>query len=258
MVTSLAVPSDKPGLSWGDRLRRVTPIVAAVWLLNFSGCPGPEGIESGTLYKRDVSKGIHDTAPVRGAKQVLALHLEGDAFPCSSCHEGFVGDQGTQALEDQHKDIVFDHGANSSCLNCHNAKNSDTYVDYAGNEIPGDQPTKLCAKCHGPQTREWEYGIHGRTNGHWDAKFGDQVKLDCVQCHDPHKPHFAQMVPRTRPRLSRFQPLPLRVEQPSPPAPPAADAPQKPAEAAATALEATAATVDLAQPTTEGAQSHAN
>lgn len=173
------------------------------------GCPGTdEGTPAAPLYTRDVSAGIHNIAAVRNATKELALHRDGDSFPCSSCHEGFDGDMGQLALEDEHKDITFDHGANSSCLNCHNAKNSEAYVDYAGNDIPGDEPTKLCAKCHGPQYREWESGIHGRTNGHWDAKLGEQVKLDCIQCHDPHKPRFALMAPLHPPRLTRFDPEP--------------------------------------------------
>lgn len=189
--------------------RSLTLLALLPTLCLMPGCPGPGSAAAPVpLFKRDVSGGIHDIAPVRSVPAELALHRDGDAFACSSCHEGFDGDMGQLALEDEHKDISFDHGANASCLNCHSPKNSDAYVDYAGNDIPGNEPTKLCAKCHGPQFREWENGIHGRTNGHWNAKFGEQIKLDCTQCHDPHKPRFAQMVPLHPPRLTRFDPEP--------------------------------------------------
>lgn len=193
------------GVFGSVRWRKGAFIVSLVLLTFSSGCPTvASSAHRDAIYKRDVGKGIHDTTPVRGEMKPLALHQDGDAFPCSSCHDGFTGDQQKAALENTHQNISFDHGSNSSCFNCHNQKNSDAYVDYSGNEIPGDQPGKLCAKCHGPQTREWEHGVHGRSNGHWDAKFGDRVRLECVQCHDPHKPRFALMAPRPAPRITRF------------------------------------------------------
>ena len=104
-----------------------------------------------------------------------------------------------------HANIDFDHGMNSRCLNCHNANNPDTFINHDGSEIPSDQPSDLCWKCHGPQHRDWVIGIHGRTNGHWAPQFGEQHKLDCIQCHDPHKPHFPMMAPDPSPVLTRFE-----------------------------------------------------
>ena len=66
--------------------------------------------------------------------------------------------------------------------------NADAYDNFGDAEIPGDQPTMLCAKCHGPHYREWGLDVHGRVNGHWGAEWGEQRKLDCIQCHDPHDP----------------------------------------------------------------------
>lgn len=157
------------------------------------------------LYVRDVSWGIHDTAAVRGEVRELALHRDGDAFTCSTCHEGFTGELNEEALQGEHSDLKFDHGLNLRCLNCHHPENSDVYVDHDGSEIPADQPTRLCAKCHGPHYREWTLGVHGRINGFWSAQFGEPVKLECVQCHDPHKPAFDPMEPQRAPVLTRFQ-----------------------------------------------------
>ena len=119
----------------------------------------------GPLYQRDVSAGLSDTTPVRGPLRSLRLHRDGDEFECTTCHDGFEGEQTEAALQDEHKDITFDHGLNLRCLNCHNPKNCQTYVNHDGAEIPADQPTRLCAKCHGPLYREWQLGIHGRVNG---------------------------------------------------------------------------------------------
>lgn len=163
---------------------------------------------SAALYNRDVSQGINDVVPMRGTPGPLAFHLDGDDFPCSTCHEGFEGGLGQQALEDQHSNITFQHGLNVECLNCHNPKNADAYVYHDGSEIPGDEPTRLCAKCHGPHYREWNMNVHGRVMGSWGPEQGPQQRLDCIQCHDPHHPRFPEMAPESPPVLTRFEKAP--------------------------------------------------
>ena len=164
----------------------------------------PEAKAPPALYERDVSGGIHDTTPIRGERGPLRLHRDGDAYECSMCHEGFAGDLGDAALEGEHADITFDHGLNLFCINCHHPGNSDVFVHHDGSEIPGDEPTRLCAKCHGPHFREWTLDVHGRVSGHWAASQGEQTKLDCIQCHDPHRPKFPPMAPEPPPVLTRF------------------------------------------------------
>lgn len=162
-------------------------------------------VQADSLYKRDVSAGLFPNEPVRGELKPLAIVMEGDAYACSMCHEGFVGDSTQAALEGQHANIEFDHGRNLRCLNCHNPANSDTYVNHDGSEIPGEQPTMLCAKCHGPHFTEWEKGVHGRRNGYWNAEMGAQERVACIQCHNPHHPAFAKMAPMPPPILTRFE-----------------------------------------------------
>jgi len=171
----------------------------------------PEGAPQTPLYKRDVSGGLYDIVPVRGPVRPLRLHRDGDAFECTTCHDGFEGDHTEEALKGEHKDLAFNHGMNLRCLNCHNPKNSMAYVAYDGSEIPADQPTRLCAKCHGPLYREWQAGVHGRINGAWSPDFGEQTKLECIQCHNPHHPKFEPMVPYPPPVLTRFD-LPSQGE----------------------------------------------
>lgn len=161
------------------------------------------------LYERPQALQPYDIAPVRGPTRALRLHRDGDEYPCTSCHEGFTGDLGQAALEGEHNNLTFNHGLNLRCLNCHNPANPDTYVYHDGSEIPGDTPTRLCAKCHGPHYHEWQIGIHGRSNGAWSAGLGPQTVLDCVQCHDPHRPSFQPIEPEPPPVLTRFD-LPAR------------------------------------------------
>lgn len=182
------------------------PILITGLILTLCSCANQPVIDSSVpLVERDVSKGLYDIEPIRGELRPLALHVDGDAVECSFCHDGFTGDLGDAALKDTHSNIVFDHGRNLLCLNCHNPKNADTYVDFGGAEIPGDNPTQLCAKCHGPHYREWNHAVHGRVNGHWDSRYGEQKKLACIQCHDPHRPRIPQMVPKPAPTLTRFE-----------------------------------------------------
>ena len=67
-----------------------------------------------------------------------------------------------------------------------------------------DQVQDLCASCHGPTYRDWEKGIHGRTNGYWDTSKGEQTRLVCTQCHDPHAPAFGKLVPLPGPNTLRM------------------------------------------------------
>jgi formate-dependent nitrite reductase cytochrome c552 subunit len=145
------------------------------------------------------------TEPMRGETRVLQLHVDGDAFDCSMCHDGFSGDLQEEALEGAHANIQFDHGRNLRCLNCHNPENSDAFVSHDGSEIPGNEPTQLCAKCHGPHYRDWEYGVHGRVDGSWTNALGVEQRLDCIQCHDPHQPQFQPMAPAPSVPSTRFE-----------------------------------------------------
>lgn len=170
-----------------------------------SSCSGVSEIAASTsMYTRDTSGGLYDIMPVRGAIRPLRLHRDGEEFECTDCHDGFVGDKAEEALKGEHKEIAFDHGLNLLCLNCHNPKNSMAYVYHDGSEIPSSEPTRLCAKCHGPVYREWMLGVHGRKNEFWNSDFGEPKPLDCIQCHNPHHPKFEPLAPEPPPALTRF------------------------------------------------------
>jgi hypothetical protein len=155
-----------------------------------------------------------DASPVRGKPQ-LTFYLTQFLYKCNECHI----DLKTPTYEcdkyvkmptafhlplGAHRDMVFNHGINMRCFNCHNCANLETYIDYDGSEIPADRPVLLCRKCHGTTYRDWAAGVHGRINGYWDTSGGAQEKLECNQCHNPHHPHFPLLVPRPPPSQARI------------------------------------------------------
>jgi hypothetical protein len=137
-----------------------------------------------------------DKTPPRATKGLDLVKL-GWTYNCMECHKLLTArwhyDDSRPLIE--HKDIKLDHGNNRFCLNCHHPTNRSAFVDYDGTEIAQADVVQLCAKCHGTTYREWDAGVHGRQNGHWDAAKGDKTKLRCIQCHDPHSPKFKEMKP---------------------------------------------------------------
>lgn len=117
-------------------------------------------------------------------------HIEGFDRNCMDCHEMMVGKPRNEDLL-QHQDIKMDHGLNGRCINCHDVTNRDKLVLRDGTTVGFGQSPTLCSQCHGTTYREWERGVHGKTLGYWDASQGEAKKLLCVECHNPHSPHYA-------------------------------------------------------------------
>lgn len=181
----------------------------AAWLAllalgEFACAPDPSGQAFNGLHERTVTGNVFDTAPVRGELQPLRRRRGPYEFKCSECHTAITSPPRQQANVMEHADIVFNHGLNTNCLNCHHPVDRNNYLGFDGEVIPAEQPARLCAKCHGPQYRDWEKGIHGRQNGHWDASKGPKTRLFCIQCHDPHDPKFPLMAPSPPPPHDRF------------------------------------------------------
>lgn len=150
-----------------------------------------------------------DTTPVRRPRLVPEYEVAGFTYRCSDCHSIIPSPPETDRPLTQHTEIVFEHGMNTRCFNCHHRTNRDAFVDDAGGEIPWNQPQRLCGKCHGPVYRDWQHGSHGRTNGCWDQTRGPRERRKCIECHDPHHPPFMRMVPAPGPNT-------LRMGQPGP------------------------------------------
>jgi len=145
-----------------------------------------------------------DPAPVRQPKFRPTYQVAGYTYTCMDCHRIIPSPAETFRRLTQHTEVEFNHGLNTRCFNCHHSSNRNAFVDDFGEEIPWDQPQRLCAKCHGPVYRDWQAGSHGRSNGHWDTTRGSQTRLRCIECHDPHTPPFMGMTPAPGPSTLRM------------------------------------------------------
>ncbi len=136
-----------------------------------------------------------DKTPPRATKG-LDLVKAGWAYNCMECHKLFPARWHYEERPfNEHKEIKLEHGNNRFCLNCHHPANRNAFVDYDGAEIAESDVVQLCAKCHGTIYRDWQAGVHGRSNGYWNVQLGTKTKLRCIQCHDPHSPKFKEMKP---------------------------------------------------------------
>ncbi len=125
---------------------------------------------------------------------------------CSDCHALFASLEVTPSNIRQHTHIELDHGLNDRCYNCHSQSDRNKLVMHDGSLVGFADSTTLCSKCHGTVFRDWERGMHGKTLGSWDASSGRQVRLRCVECHDPHAPAFDPFEALPGPRSRGYRP----------------------------------------------------
>lgn len=118
-------------------------------------------------------------------------------FPCSSCHADMAVNTQRRKLEMFHDNITLKHaGARQWCLDCHNAKDRDKLHLIDGELITFEESYLLCGQCHGTIFRDWKAGVHGKRTGEWNGK---KLYRLCVQCHNPHQPHFKPITPKPPP-----------------------------------------------------------
>lgn len=129
---------------------------------------------------------------------------------CVSCHtvrKPAALPTNAEALQDFHKGLRFEHGP-LSCAACHELGAQETLHLADGRSVPMRDAMLLCGQCHGPQHRDYLHGAHGGMSGHWDLRRGGRLRNHCVDCHDPHAPHFAPTEPVLPPRDRRLTPSP--------------------------------------------------
>ena len=154
------------------------------------------------------------TKPVREVLQGTPGILAGGyRLKCSECHKLFESPERTPARLTEHRHIKLNHGLTERCLDCHDKDNRNELALTGGETVSFDNVPRLCGKCHGPTYRDWQDGMHGRTNGYWDQTRGEQRRLSCVQCHDPHSPAFGSMLTLPGPNTLRMGD-PSRAHQP--------------------------------------------
>ena len=148
--------------------------------------PIPEAADLGGL--------VVDSAPLRPADtDPGVIDVGGAPLRCNDCHALFESGERQRTPIGQHQDVVMDHGLNSNCLACHDQTDRSLFQASGGERLAFTDTVPLCASCHGPTWRDWEAGIHGRTNGYWDKTRGDPVRQTCIACHDPHAPAIGDL-----------------------------------------------------------------
>jgi len=102
--------------------------------------------------------------------------------------------------------VLTHGGANLWCLDCHSTTDHNKLQKLNGELLTFNQSQMLCGQCHGPILKDWEHGIHGRTNGYWNREMDTEditTRLLCVECHIPHAPAFPSFMPKPGP-ISRI------------------------------------------------------
>ena len=159
-----------------------------------------------------------DTTPWRQTYADLVKAKEDlSDYDCYACHDKGKSppirfdDKGKIVIPKEHSNIVMSHGShdrNNLCYNCHNEQNLETLHIRDGHELKFSESAQLCGSCHGPTLRDWDAGVHGRTNGFLDRNLGEAQRLSFTNCHNPHEPSIPTMAPAPGPRPLHETPKP--------------------------------------------------
>jgi hypothetical protein len=95
---------------------------------------------------------------------------------------------------------------NDWCFNCHDVAERERLVLQDTTTVMFVEVPVLCAQCHGTTYRDWQRGMHGKTTGSWDKASGNQRRLLCTECHNPHGPAYGKLVPLPGPNTLRMTP----------------------------------------------------
>lgn len=152
---------------------------------------------------------INSVVPPRGVKtDVTDFHGNAVTVECRTCHSvrpANVDNRLSTDLNEFHQGLKVQHGQ-LACVACHNTDDGYSSLHLADGKLVSYANTmQLCAQCHGTQFRDYQHGSHGGMTGFWDLERGPRQRNHCVNCHDPHVPHFPRLNPADKPR-DRFPP----------------------------------------------------
>lgn len=116
-------------------------------------------------------------------------------YPCTQCHPVTIGADGQPSHElpigmEKHEVTLEVHNVlgegDAACLACHDDPSRNPGMlklpDGSLVDITGDV-SRVCQTCHMEKYREWQDGIHGKS----------QPKCSAAGCHDPHTPSWIYM-----------------------------------------------------------------
>lgn len=135
--------------------------------------------------------------PIEERPEVPPPPFSEGIYPCTGCHTPGEVDRTRRELTAMHDDIQLKHDEQHRwCLDCHDAENRDWLHLASGERVSFEESYRLCGQCHGEKLRDWKAGVHGRRTGNWN---GHKRYLLCANCHNPHQPRFAPLVPKPAP-----------------------------------------------------------
>jgi hypothetical protein len=183
-----------------DRSLGIVFVLLAVWFVLGSTMPHIPSAASAPVSRELIAPG----APRSALGDPPMTKIGGYLHNCNDCHRLFQSDPAREQDLYQHASIVLDHGLNNRCTNCHAIDDRERLILLSGETVPFSQTPRLCSGCHGTVYRDWERGMHGKTLGSWSAASGNQRRLNCNECHDPHAPAYESFVPLPPPNTLRM------------------------------------------------------
>jgi hypothetical protein len=116
------------------------------------------------------------------------------SYACTECHSKPLDKMQSKDLKKAHWDIKLVHANENTmnCVTCHNPNNMDQLNSLTGKDIDFNNSYNLCNQCHSKQFEDWKGGAHGKRLGGWAPP---RAAMTCVNCHNPHKPHFESRWP---------------------------------------------------------------
>lgn len=116
-------------------------------------------------------------------------HSQIKSFKCTECHTKPLKDMRSKDIKRAHWDVKLNHADSNTmnCITCHDGSDMNHLKSLTGNNISFDKSYQLCSQCHTKQFQDWTGGAHGKRIGGWAPP---RVSMTCVNCHNPHQPHF--------------------------------------------------------------------
>lgn len=112
------------------------------------------------------------------------------SFECTECHSKSLSKmQNIEGAKKAHWNIKLNHagGETMNCQTCHNGNDMNHLRTVTDQPVDFNLSYKLCSQCHSQQFKDWKGGAHGKRLGGWAPP---RVSNTCVNCHNPHDPHF--------------------------------------------------------------------
>lgn len=152
---------------------------------------------NGTLSSEKYFEGLK-TVEVKEGKHIFLIperKSEITSYSCLECHSKSLDQmQVDKSTKKAHWDVKLNHADSKTmnCITCHDGNNMNALHSITGEEIDFNRSYMLCSQCHSKQFEDWKGGAHGKRIGGWAPP---RASMTCVNCHNPHKPHFESRMP---------------------------------------------------------------